>query len=38
MPLDLFASAVEAVSDMIEAQSGDGGRSSVDREMRRLLG
>jgi hypothetical protein len=39
MPIDVFASVAEAVSDMIVRENGgDSGRSAVDREMRRLLG
>jgi hypothetical protein len=38
MPIDLFVAVVESVCDMIQAESGRGGRASVDREMRRLLG
>lgn len=37
MPIDKFASVIEAISDMLESEHGDGGRSAVDREMRRLL-
>jgi hypothetical protein len=38
MPIDLFVAVMESVCDMIQAESGRGGRASVDREMRRLLG
>jgi len=37
MPIDRFGSVVEALSDMLTAEHDTGGRSAVDREMRRLL-
>jgi hypothetical protein len=39
MPIDLMVDVVRTVADMMTAENSDnGGRSAVDREMRRLLG
>jgi hypothetical protein len=38
LPIDLFVEVVRSVADMMSAENSDnGGRSAVDREMRRLL-
>lgn len=37
MPIDWFSEVITALSDMLRSEHGDGGRSAVDREMRRLL-
>lgn len=37
MPADVFAEVCDALCDMLNGENAEGGRASVDREMRRLL-